>query len=271
MKITQLLISALMISGLSVLQSCNNPVTQKNTTGSSTHDHFLEAPAQEPNTLSDQEKTEGWVLLFDGQTIKEWRGFHKDTFPGNRWDITNTSLHCIGVKTDDHIISEDIISKKKYKNFELSVEWKIDRGGVSGIYFLAVENSDDLALWKSALKMQLTDNENNDSDRGKNGERKSGSLFDILPPEVQNTKIPGEWNQVRIIVSEGRVEFFQNSEKIMEFELWNDDWEKLINKSKYKTFTNILNIGGTDKDGYIGFQDCKKDIWFRNIKIRSME
>lgn len=264
------LILIILTGSIFILESCTDSASQKKQRSSSTADFLRQKIEQLPNTLSEQEKTEGWVLLFDGKTTSEWRGYLVDTFPDQRWDIDDASIHCKNTDDNEHVASQDIITINEYHNFELSLDWKADTGTMSGIYFLTQEKR-EMPIWKSSLKMQITDNANPEASQGKNGTRKSGALYDLLAAMPQNTKKIGDWNQVRIIVSDGRIEFLQNSEKILETELWNENWEQLIAKSKFKGMPEIIHAGGDNKSGHIGFQDGKTEVWFRNIKIRAMD
>jgi hypothetical protein len=223
-----------------------------------------------PNTLTDAEKTEGWQLLFDGKTSTGWRGYNKKTFPEKGWEVVDGSLHCIGSGTGEAGNGGDVISEQKYKDFEFSLEWKISKGGNSGIFILAQEKAKQ-PIWKSAPEMQILDNDNHpDAKLGENGNRKAGSLYDLIPANPQNAKPVGEWNKVRILVYQGTVVFYQNDAKVLEFHLWTQDWDDMINKSKFKGWEDFINTGGPDKKGYLGLQDHGNDVWFRNIKIKVM-
>jgi len=223
-----------------------------------------------PNTLTDAEKAEGWQLLFDGKTTTGWKGYNKKTFPEKGWEVVDGTIHCIASGTGEAGFGGDIITEKQYKDFEFSLEWKISKGGNSGIFILAQEKAKQL-IWKSAPEMQILDNENHpDAKLGENGNRKAGSLYDLIPANPQNAKPFGEWNKVRILVYQGTVVFYQNNAKVLEFHLWTQDWKDLINKSKFKGWKDFINAGGPDKKGYIGLQDHGNDVWFRNIKIKVM-
>ena len=222
------------------------------------------------NELSQKEKDEGWVLLFDGKTTKGWRGYDKDSFPSKGWVIEDGSLKVLGSGSGEAGGGGDIIYDEEFKDFELSLEWKISEGGNSGIFYLAQE-IEGVPIYTSAPEMQILDNDRHpDAKLGKDGNRQAGSLYDLIPAKPQNAKPVGEWNKISIIVYRGTVVHNQNGKNVVEYHLWTDDWKEMVGNSKFKDMENFLNAGGKDKKGYIGLQDHGDDVWFRNIKIKKM-
>jgi len=223
------------------------------------------------NTLSDAEKEEGWQLLFDGENPSEhWRGYCKDGFPEKGWTVEDNALKVVGSGAGEAGGGGDIITKNKYGNFELKLDWKVEKGGNSGILYLAEEQcgEDGEAIWKSAPEMQILDNENHpDARLGENGNRQAGSLYDMIPADPQNANPYGEWNHVRILVYQGTVAHFQNGEKVLEYHLWTDDWKDMVANSKFADYPGFVDVA---KEGYIGLQDHGNDVWFRNIKVKKM-
>lgn len=223
-----------------------------------------------PNELSEKEKEDGWELLFDGETTEGWRGYLKDEFPSQGWTIEDGALKVIGSGAGEAGGGGDIIFDEKFKDFELSLEWKVSEGGNSGIFYLAQEIEGE-PIFTSAPEMQILDNERHpDARLGKDGNRMAGSLYDLIPAKPQNAKPAGEWNKVNIIVYRGTVVHFQNDEQVVEYHLWTDDWKEMVADSKFKDWENFINAGGEDRTGYIGLQDHGDDVWFRNIKIKRM-
>jgi len=224
-----------------------------------------------PNTLTEAERQDGWTLLFDGQNPDaHWRGYCKDGFPEKGWTVENGAIKVIGSGAGEAGGGGDIISKKKYSDFELKLEWKVEKGGNSGIFYLAEEQcgEDGEPIWKSAPEMQILDNENHpDARLGENGNRQAGSLYDMISPDPQNAKPYGEWNEGRILVYEGTVVHFQNGEKVLEYHLWTDDWKDMVANSKFDDFEGFADVA---KEGYIGLQDHGNDVWFRNIKVKEL-
>ena len=93
----------------------------------------------------------------------------------------------------------------------------------------------------------------------------------MIPAKPQNAKPFGEWNTGGVLVYQGTVVHKQNGENVVEYHLWTEDWKKMVDACKFKGVETFINIGGADKDGYIGLQDHGNDVYYRNIKIRIIE
>lgn len=220
------------------------------------------------NTLTEAEKEEGWSSLFDGEDPSEhWRGYCNDAFPDSGWTVEDNAIKVMGTGAGEAGGGGDIITKEKYSDFELQLEWKVEEGGNSGIFYLAEEMCDEgEPIWKSAPEYQILDNENHpDAELGEDGNRQAASLYDMIPAEPQNANPHGEWNTARVLVYQGTVVHFQNGEKVLEYHLWTDDWEEMVANSKFEEFSGFEDVA---KEGYIGLQDHGNDVWFRNIKIK---
>jgi hypothetical protein len=214
-------------------------------------------------------KDDGWVTIFDGKTTTGWRGYNKTAFPEIGWEVVDGTLHCLDSGTGDAGLGGDIIYDKKLTNFELSLEWKIGEGGNSGIFILGQEIPNE-PIYKSSPEMQILDNDKHpDALLGVDGNRKAGSLYDLIPAKPQNTKPAGEWNQAGILCYQGTVVFKSNGVNVVEFHLWTEDWKKMVTgeTSKFKDWEWFVNPA---KEGYIGLQDHGNDVWFRNIKLKEM-
>ena len=109
------------------------------------------------------------------------------------------------------------------------------------------------------------------------GNRKSASLYDMIPAKPQNSKPFGEWNTGKIMVYKGTVVHYQNGENVLEYHLWTPEWQAMLDKSKYskdkneKAYNLLLNCGGDQKEGYIGLQDHGDDVWYRNITVKKLD
>ena len=223
-----------------------------------------------PNTLTEAEIEEGWVLLFDGETSEGWRGYGKDHFP-SAWEVVDGTIPMIGSGRGEAGAAEggDILFDKEYENFTVKLEWKVSEGGNSGIFYLGQESDELDYIWKTAPEMQVLDNEKHpDAQLGKDGNRQAGSLYDLIPAKPQNARPVGEWNEVEIIVYKGTVVHKQNGEAVVEYHLWTPEWEELVAGSKFPGLNpDWANVASK---GYFGLQDHGDDVWFRNIKIKEM-
>lgn len=210
---------------------------------------------------------EAWIVLFDGTSTEGWRNYGKETFPTVGWLIEDGTLKCqasgIGEAGGR---GGDIIYDRKFKDFHLKMEWKISEGGNSGILYLAQEIPNE-KIWKSAPEMQILDNERHlDANLGKDGNRKAGSLYDLIPANPQNANPAGEWNMVEVMVYQGTVVHKMNGEVVLEYHLGTDDWNNMVANSKFKDLPEFGKYG----EGYIGLQDHGNDVWFRNIMIKEL-
>ena len=179
----------------------------------------------------------------------------------------------------------DLIFAHKFKNFELELEWKVSKGGNSGILYLAQEVATTKdgkqqiePIYISSPEYQVLDNENHpDAKLGVDGNRKSASLYDMIPAVPQNAKPYGEWNKAKIMVYKGTVVHGQNDKNVVEYHLWTPQWTEMLEKSKFSpekwplAFELLNNCGGAQREGYIGFQDHGDDVWFRNIRIKVLD
>ena len=220
-------------------------------------------------------EAEGYYILFDGSSLNGWRGYGRDTVTA-RWTIEDDCLKFTGSNTGEGQTGEggDIIFAHKFKDFILELEWKISEGGNSGIFYLAQEiktKSEDgqeryEPIYISSPEYQVLDNANHpDSFLGVDGNRKSASLYDMIPANPQNQKPFGEWNKCKIMVYQGTVVHYQNDENVLEYHLWTPQWTDMLQKSKFSqekwplAFELLNNCGGESQPGYFGIQDHENE------------
>ncbi len=210
------------------------------------------------NTLSKKEKKEGWELLFDGISMAQWKTFNGGEVTG--WKILDGEMHNSG-EGSDH--GGDIITKKQYKNFELFLEWKVDSVSNSGVFYHVQEGITD-AIYETGPEYQLID------DKGWPDKLEewqlSGANYGMHPPENAEVKPLTEWNETRIIVNNPHVEHWLNGKKVVEYELWSDDWKAKKTAGKWAETPHY----GEAQNGHIGLQDHGGLTMFRNIKIREL-
>lgn len=217
------------------------------------------------NELTEKEKADGFVLVFDGKSTDGWRGFQKDHVPA-KWIVEDGTLHFNPQADGD---GGDIMIDKKYSDFHLKIEWKIEEAGNSGILYLGSEDPEYHAIYVTAPEMQVLDNARHpDAKLGINGNRMAGSLYDLIPANPQNFKGANTWNSAEIIVRNGHVKHLQNGELVVEYEYGTQMWDALVAGSKFPG----LNPDWTNlqKEGYIGLQDHGNHVWYRNIKIKEL-
>jgi len=220
----------------------------------------------------------GFITIFDGKTLAGWRGYGKNHVP-SKWKVQDGAIFFDSKAKGE---GGDIIFAHQFgPNFEFEMEWKIAEGGNSGIFYLAREVANQEGgiepIYISAPECQVLDNERHpDAKLGKDGNRMSSSLYDMIPAKPQNAKPAGQWNKVRIRVNNGHVQHFQNDVEVLSYDLWTPQWTKLLQESKFSeqawptAFDLLNNCGGPDRKGFIGMQDHGDNVWFRNIKVKEL-
>ncbi len=211
------------------------------------------------NQLSDQEKKEGWVLLFDGTSTKGWRSAAADTLPTSKWVVKDGELIIMDAK-DSHG-GGDIITKDKYQNFILKVDFKITPGANSGIKYFVTLNP------TMGLEYQILDDQlHPDAKLGSHeGSRTIASLYDLIKATNKKPNPVGEWNHAEIIVKGSHVEHWLNGTKVVEYEKGTEEFKKLVSESKYKDYAHF----GEALSGYILLQDHGNEVHYRNVKIKN--
>jgi len=212
------------------------------------------AHAADLNRLTEAERRAGWLLLFDGKTTAGWRGWKMDSLPSG-WQVVDGTLKRVKP-------AADIITKEKFKNFELSLEWNIAKNGNSGIFYRASEDPGDNAIYWSAPEMQVLDDAGHPD--GQSRLTAAGADYGLYPSPAGVVKPPGQWNQVRLVVNGNHVEHWLNGVKVVQYELGSPDWEAKVKASKFAPHPRY----GRNAEGYIGLQEHEYPVAFRNIKIR---
>ncbi|MDR0332314.1 MAG: DUF1080 domain-containing protein [Dysgonamonadaceae bacterium] len=235
---------------------------------------FSTATIAQNNTLTEKEKSEGWILMFDGETFNGWRQYN-GTAMAPFWTIDQEAMRIASraerpprVEGQPRIPSSDIIfADKQFKNFELSIDWMVGRGANSGIFYY-VQEIPGQAIFAAAPEIQILDNWNAPDNRLT--ANLAGSLYNMRPALPQVANPHNMWNRMVIRVKDGHVTHHMNGTKVVEYTLWTPEWDELIANSKFHDWEHFKN-GPSRTGGYIGLQDHQDfPVWFRNIKIREL-
>lgn len=210
----------------------------------------------------DAEAQKGkWVTLFDGKSLNGWHSWQQDkVLP--QWKIEDGAV----------VLAEkggkDLVTDKEYGDFELELEWKIAEGGNSGIIYHVIEDKKYCCPYSTGPEIQVLDDvKHPDAKAGKDGNHKSGSLYDMLPPnEFSAVKPAGEWNKAKIVIKGGKGESWLNGKKVVEFPTQGAEWDKLVANSKFKTWQGF----GAASKGKIALQDHGDKVSYRNIRIKEL-
>ncbi|MBR2073061.1 MAG: DUF1080 domain-containing protein [Alistipes sp.] len=214
------------------------------------------ATAQEHNTLTKKERKAGWQLLWNGRDLSGWKSNSPNGDMNKGWKAVDGELVIMAGSG-----AGDIITEKRYHDFELSVDFKITEGANSGIKYFIGENG------SIGCEFQILDDENHpDAKMGFNGNRRLGSLYDLIPADGWALVAKRDWNTARIVVRGNHVEHWLNGVKILEYEKNNDMWDTIVSHSK---FAKVENFAGGD-GGHILLQDHNDEVHYRNLKIREL-
>jgi len=223
------------------------------------------------NYLSDDQRSKGWRFLWDGETTNGWRGAKLNTFPKNGWIIKDGLLKVIDSGGKESEAGGDIVTKKKFSNFELELDFMITKGANSGIkYFVDTEMNQGKGS-SIGLEFQILDDKNHpDAKEGVLGNRTVASLYDLITAEnlqesrgKRNVK-PNTWHRARIFVDGGHVEHWLDNIKMLEYERYSQVFKSLVNYSKYQKWPGF----GLLDAGHILLQDHGDEVYFKNIKVR---
>lgn len=216
----------------------------------------------EHNSLTEQEKAEGWQLLFDGKTMNGWRDYN-GTGLSQSWHVVDGCIQATGEGSDG---SGYIVTNKEYENFEISWDWKLSKGGNSGLLYHVVERPQFSVPYITGPEYQLIDSPN--FTEKIEDWQDMGADYAMYVPDKSLMKVNpyGEWNNSKIVFDNGHVEHWLNGAKILEFEAWTDDWFARKNSGKW---TNAPEYGLAHR-GVICLQDHGDPASFRNIKIKEL-
>ena len=220
--------------------------------------------AQQPNTLTKKEKKEGWKLLFDGKTTKGWHTYLRDTV-GSKWQVQDGVL--VFDPSQPRSGGGDIVTNEIYENYELNLEWRISKGGNSGIIFDVQEDPKYDATYLTGPEMQVLDNIGADDNKKQN--HLAGCLYDLAGDSSVSKPHPvGEWNQVRLVQNKGHLTFWLNGIMTFDGQIGSEDWNNRVAHSKFANpaFSAFAKVA----KGKIALQQHPGSSGWRNIKIRQL-
>jgi hypothetical protein len=206
-----------------------------------------------------QERTGHGQLVLDTceRLTHAFRGFHQDSFPTGYWTCQDGVLRSIpGQKID-------LITRDKFEDFDLELDWKLTPGANSGI-FIGVTEAESETYW-SGPEMQINDDLINED--GKTPNTSAGSLYDLIAPNASKRVNPtGQYNHAEVISRRGHIEYWLNGAKVVEYDWDSPAMRELIKQSKFKDAPLFMQ----DRKGYIALQSEGDEVWFRNIRIRPL-
>lgn len=224
---------------------------------------FEEDSAEVQEEVMETDDDMAWIWLFDGKSMDKWRGYLSDEMYDN-WTIDGDAM----MFTPGEEQGKNIITKDTFTNFVLNIDWKVEEGANSGIFYGVHEDEKFSEAYQTGPEIQVLDNERHPDAKVEGGTHKAGSLYDMIacPPELVNPA--GEWNSMVIEVNHdtnlGKVSI--NGTEAFTYPVHGPEWDKMVENSKFKGWEGF----GKYQTGHIGLQDHGNKVWFRNIKIKSL-
>ncbi|MBO4656577.1 MAG: DUF1080 domain-containing protein [Bacteroidales bacterium] len=221
------------------------------------------------NTLTPEEIADGWQLLFDGETLDGWHYFNGGDVDDGEWYVENGCLVASGKGSDSkgYIVTDEL-----FGDFYLKWEWKISKGGNSGMMYHVIEDPDYSVPYITGPEYQIIDDVNY-------AEMNDGYILEpwqrcavdyaMYVPDFDTSPIlkpAGEWNQSEIIFYDGFVIYLLNGVETVSFEAWSDDWYERKAAGKWANSPDY----GMASTGNFCLQDHGYPAWFRNIKVRPL-
>ena len=213
--------------------------------------------------LETKKNQPGWKVLFDGKSLKGWKGFNKEGVPAT-WSVVNGVLE-MNPKMDENgkpMEGGDLVTVEDYKDFELELDWKISKNGNSGIMFNVLEGSQYNAPYVTGPEIQILDNDGHPD--GKITKHRAGDLYDLIKCSKETVKAVGEWNHVRIISDKGHLKLYLNGNLSVETQMHDAAWDALVAGSKFHSMPDF----GKSDHGKICLQDHGNKVSFKNIRIK---
>ena len=209
--------------------------------------------------MEDLNVNDSWEFLM---APEKWRGYNQPSLPSN-WQISDSLISCFGMAGD---MGGDIISTKMYENFELSWSWKISPEGNSGVFYHVIEDTIYHSPYQTAPEYQILDDVGFPSPI--EDWQKTGANYAMhVAKDVKRLNEVGEWNTSRIIFDHGKVSHYLNGSLIVSFDKFTPEWEALRNSGKWSDYPDY----GKANMGYLALQDHGSGVWFKAIKIRSLD
>lgn len=218
---------------------------------------------------SADERTEpAWRWLWNGQDAAAWRGAKSVEFP-EAWRIEGDALVVVPVAAGLPWRGADIVTRERFRDFELELEFRLSPGANSGIKYFVDADSGQGSASSLGLEYQLVDDERHpDAKQGRDGNRRLAAVYDLYPPAAEKTvRPPGEWNTARIVARGPTVEHWLNGVRVVTYQRFTDEFRRRVAESKYRTTSGF----GEAHDGHILLQDHGDDVAFRRVRIRELD
>lgn len=182
-----------------------------------------------------------------------WRGYRLAAFPDHGWRIEGAMLRALPGR------GTSLVSRERFADFDLSLEWRLPAGGNSGILYRVTEQDD--APWQSGPEMQLLDNAGHPD--GRVAETSCGALYGVYAPQNAPACPIGVFNTARIRVRGTRVEHWLNGARVIACDLASEDFRARAARGKFRNYPRFARA----VSGHIVLQHHGSEVTFSNISI----
>lgn len=237
--------------------------------------HDVTAQPVVPAQAGSAGRDSGWVSLFDGTTLRGWRGLGSAGVPSAHWVVENGTIRkipsgSVPVQADGQpLVGGDLMTEGTWRDFELTWDWKVAPGANSGIKYNVSEELSVLLDPTHAAKgfeYQMLDDDRHPD--GKLPTHRAGALYDLVAPDASKQLRPvGEWNSSRIILVGNHGEHWLNGARVVSYDLGTPSMDSALTASKYHSWPWFADR----RAGHIVLQDHGDEVWFRNIRIRALD
>ncbi|MCF0172725.1 MAG: DUF1080 domain-containing protein [Bacteroidales bacterium] len=216
--------------------------------------HIHEFPTPVYAELSDEEKAEGFELLFDGRTLEKWQG--------NKVDY-NVVAGEIAVESRSRGGSwiGDLYTVEEFADFVFRFEFKLTKGANNGVGVRAPGTGD--AAYEGC-EVQILDHFDDIYQPWLKDYQYHGSVYGIIPADWSEDvfRPVGEWNSEEIYMKGSYVRVTLNGKVITEGDL--------KEASKDGTIDGKEHPGLARTSGHIGFLGHGDNLWLRNIRVKRL-
>jgi hypothetical protein len=226
----------------------------------------MSTSSSQDNTLTQQEISDGWQLLFDGSSTSGWHTYGYNAV-GKSWAATSGTLHIDTASRKEWPANEsrDILTNDEYENFHLKLDWKIAANGNSGVIIYVNEDKAKYPqTYFTGPEMQVLDNAGHAD--AKIIKHRAGDLYDLISSSSEPVKPAGQWNTAEITANKGKLDFYLNGQHIINTRMWDDNWKQMVAGSKFKAMPDF----GKFTKGRIALQEHGDQVWYKNIKIKKL-
>jgi hypothetical protein len=231
-------------------------------------------PAATPNQLSAAQQRAGWQLLFDGTTLRGWRGLGYDSVPAAHWQVVDGTIHKVPAGAVPRMpdgqpaAGGDLMTIGTWRDFELVFQWRVPPGANSGVKYNVSEEISQRTANHAALGFEYQVLDDSLNDDNKVATHRAGSLYDLIEPNAYKRLAPvGEWNRSVIVLRGNHGEHWLNGARIVAYDLGTPRFDSLLAASKYRGIAGFAER----RAGHIVLQDHGDEVWYRNLKIREIK